>query len=168
MARWNIRARVIDLGVVETGSDFVTYNGVKVALPDGERRFLGKVIMHNEVHFVLTETRGEIVQLCFTGCRGKEPALLYGMKTAQETVHREETPYPANKTALVLGVLVMLPFCLPLVGFPLLAIYLLIWLHFRRWNPPAGKAFEFDVPDGTGLTASGEGAFGRKPVTARA
>lgn len=153
MARWNIRAQVIDLGVVEMGSDFVTYNGVKVVMPDGKKRFLGKVMMHNEVHSVFAETQGELVSLYLSGCRGKDPALLYGMKTEGEDVFRGESPYRATKVQLGLAAVVSLPFCLLLIGFFFLTLFLLAYLHLRRWNPPSRGAFESHVPHGVSPTA---------------
>lgn len=148
MAKWNFTAQVIDLGVIEMGSDFVTYNGVKVAMPDGSKRFLGKVMMHNEVHSVFAETQGTFVNLYLSGRSGKDPALLYGMKTENEDVFRKETPFSPAKASLVLAGLLSLPFCLLLIGFPMVAACWLLFLHFRRWDPPSRRAFEAHHPAG--------------------
>lgn len=149
MARWNIRAQVIDLGVIDMGSDFVVYNGVKVAMPNGEKRFLGKVMMHNEVHSVFTETQGEFVSLYLSGRKDREPALLYAMKTESEDVYRGETPFAQTKTAMVVTGLFSLPLCFLFVGFPLVAVCWLVLMHFRRGDPPSRKVFEALTDQGT-------------------
>ncbi|GEL41361.1 hypothetical protein MEX01_19520 [Methylorubrum extorquens] len=155
MARWNMRAQVIDLGVIEMGSDFVVYNGVKVAMPNGERRFLGKVMMHNEVHSVFNETQGEFVSLYLSGCKDREPALLYAMKTESEDVFRGDSPYRATKLQIGFTALLCLPFCLLLIGFPFLALCLVALLQLRRWNPPSQKVFEAQTARGTSSPGAG-------------
>ncbi|MBB2961893.1 hypothetical protein [Methylobacterium sp. R2-1] len=157
MARWNMRAQVIDLGVIEMGSDFVVYNGVKVAMPNGEKRFLGKVMMHNEVHSVFTETQGEFVSLYFSGRKDREPALLYGMKTDGEDVYRGETPYRMVKLMILLSLPVLLFWCLFLIGIPMVGAALWCRWHFKRWDPPSRRFFDALGERGTSFPCTGSG-----------
>ncbi|CAA2136933.1 hypothetical protein [Methylobacterium bullatum] len=146
MAHWNIRARLIDLGVMEMGSDFVTYNGVKVVMPDGKREFLGKLTMHNEVNSVFTETQGEFVQLYLSGRRKKYPAVVYGMKTENEDVYFGASPLKPLKVQARLYLLVSVPLCLIFVGF--IWTPFLIWWHcyLSFWDPPRRKVFDVHEP----------------------
>lgn len=157
MARWNFRTQVIDLGIIEMGSDFVVYNGVKVAMPNGEKRFLGKVMMHNEVHSLFNETQGEIVSLYFSGRKDREPALLYGMKTDGEDVYRGETPYRIVKLMILLSLPVLLFWCLVLIGIPAVVAALWYRWHPKRWDPPSRSSFEALTDRGTSSPCTGSG-----------
>ncbi|MGU3420827.1 hypothetical protein [Methylobacterium sp. D54C] len=161
MARWNVRAQVIDTGVVEMGSEFVIHNGVKVVMPDGKRHFLGRVIMHNEIDSLFRETQGELVHLFLSGRGEGHMALLYGLKTNHEDAYRKESPFAPAKMALVLAGLCGLPLCLLLVGFPLVAVCWLVFMHYRRWDPPAKASFEKHAVNADPSASASNATLGR-------
>lgn len=97
MAHWNVRAQVISLGVVDMGKNFVTYQGLKVVLSDGKRKFLGKLIMHNESNALFMEMEGDVVDLYLSGPGGGHPSLLFGIKTQNEDVYTRSSPFSVEK-----------------------------------------------------------------------
>ncbi|WP_156465709.1 hypothetical protein [Methylobacterium sp. Leaf106] len=151
MAHWNIRARLIDLGVMEMGSDFVTYNGVKVVMPDGKREFLGKLTMHNEVNSVFTETQGEYVQLYLSGRRNKYPAVLYGMKTQNEGVYSKASPTTPLKLKIIQWIILSLFLCFFLIGFILIPLLIISYRYVASWDPPRRKVFDAHIPKEVGF-----------------
>lgn len=144
MPRWNISARVIDIGVVTMGDNFVAYDGVKVVMPDGQRRFLDKVVMHSEVDSVFRDTQGENVQLHLSGPGGTWPALLYGIKSSTDGAFRREVPFGAARMALWLGLVGSLALSLLLVGIPAVLACLWYLQKLSAYRPPSRAAFEAD------------------------
>ncbi|WP_311274075.1 hypothetical protein [Methylobacterium sp. WCS2018Hpa-22] len=161
MAHWNISARVVDQGVVVLDSPFLSYEGVKIITSEGERKFLGTVIMHKEVSSLFSETYGEHVELYFAGKRNKYPAVLYGIKSQGESVYNKHSPRFGMKVLSVMFIIFTIP-----TFFGLVAVPLFIWcyLSMRSWDPPRRKVFDAHVP-GTDGSASGsptKGLAGRQ------
>ncbi|MCG5244750.1 hypothetical protein MCX33_02160 [Methylorubrum extorquens] len=157
MARWNFMAQVIDLGVIEMGTHFVTYNGVKVVTPDGKRSFLGRVTMHNKINALFRETEGEFVDLHFVGPKGNHVPLLYGLKTDREDAHSRFTPMYEAKAQVYGALILSLLLCFLLLGFVMIPICLLCLAHLARWNPPSRKAFEALTDQCTSSPGTGSG-----------
>lgn len=162
MARWNIRAQVIDTGVIEMGTHFVTYNGVKVVTPDGRRSFLGRVTMHNEINALFRETEGEFVDLHFVGPKGNNVPLLYGLKTDREDAHSRFSPMYAAKAQVYGALILSLPLCFLLIGFGMIPVFLLCLVYLARWNPPSRTVFEALPDQGTSSLAPARDASSRR------
>lgn len=142
MTWWSIQAEVVDTGIVTMGDGFVAYDGVKVVMPDGKRRFLGKVVMHAEVDSLFRETMGELVRLDFSGPGGTWPALLYGIRAGVDRAYRRETPFDVARAALWIGLAGSLALSLLLVGIPAALACLWYLRKLSAYRPPSRADFE--------------------------
>lgn len=154
MAHWHLHARVIDTGVIEMGSYFVTHNGVKVITPDGKRHFLGRVMMHNEINSLFTETEGDFVDMYFAGSGKGLAPVLYGMKTTQEDAYNKASPMIALKAQCFQLAIYSFFLCFLLIGFLLIPLCLIWYCYLCRWNPPSRKTFDH-LPAGPMTRLSG-------------